>query len=103
VTDAGAADYIITAARVGSDLMLAVVKSNSPGLSVTLMPSIDATRNLYEVAYNDVEVAAGDVLARGEAAHGALEYALDVATLAVCAEMVGGMQWVMDTTVEYAK
>ena len=103
VSDAADADYIITVAGVDADLLLAVVKRNAPGLSIAPMPSIDATRNLYEVAYNDVEVAAGDVLARGEAAHAALEYGLNVATLAVCAEMVGGMQWVLDTTVEYAK
>jgi alkylation response protein AidB-like acyl-CoA dehydrogenase len=29
--------------------------------------------------------------------------AVDVGTVALCAEMVGGMQWVLDTTVEYAK
>ncbi len=36
-------------------------------------------------------------------ARGALNGALEVATVALCAEMVGGMQWVLDTTVEYAK
>jgi len=29
--------------------------------------------------------------------------ALETATAALCAEMVGGMQWVLDTTVEFAK
>ena len=103
VSDAGAADYIVTAAHVGADLVLAVVASNAAGLSIKPMPSIDATRHLYEVTYSNVEVASADVLARGDAARAALEHALDIATVALAAEMVGGMQWVLDTTVEYAK
>ncbi|MGA9773863.1 MAG: acyl-CoA dehydrogenase family protein [Blastocatellia bacterium] len=103
VADAGAVDYIITAARVGSEIVLAVVSRNSPGVSVKLMPSIDSTRNLYEVIFKDVDVVSEDVLAKGEAAQVALQHAIDVATLALAAEMVGGMQWTLDATVEYAK
>jgi alkylation response protein AidB-like acyl-CoA dehydrogenase len=103
VGDAGAVDYLITAARAGSDLLLAVVPTNAPGVSIKPMPSIDATRHLYEVTYSDVEVASADVLARGDAARAALESSLDVATIALAAEMVGGMQWVLDATIEYAK
>ena len=103
VPDAATADYIITAARVGSEIALAVVGRNSSGVTINAMPSIDATRHLYEVAFNDVEVAASDILARGEAAQQALDYSIDIATLALSAEMVGGMQWVLDASVEYAK
>jgi alkylation response protein AidB-like acyl-CoA dehydrogenase len=101
--DAGAVDFIVTAARAGADLVLAMVSRNAAGLTMAPMPSIDATRNLYEVTYEHVEVAAADVLARGDVARAAIEHALDVATVALAAEMVGGMQWVLDTTVEYAK
>ncbi|HKQ04984.1 MAG TPA: acyl-CoA dehydrogenase family protein [Blastocatellia bacterium] len=103
VADAGAVNTIITVARIGSDLALAVVAADTPGLAIKPMPAIDATRHLYEVAYNNVEVAATQVLARGEAARAAIEQALDVATVALAAEMVGGMQWLLDATVEYAK
>jgi alkylation response protein AidB-like acyl-CoA dehydrogenase len=103
VSDAGAVDYIITPARAGADLVLAVVATNAAGISIKPMPSIDATRKLYEVTYSDVEVASAEVLARGEAARAALASALDVATIALAAEMVGGMQWALDATVEYAK
>ena len=103
VADAGAADHIITAARAGSELVLAIVASGATGLSLKLMPAIDATRQLYEVTYNNVEVESANVLARGDAARAATEHALDVATVALAAEMVGGMQWLLDATVEYAK
>ena len=103
VADAATADLIITAVLVESELTLAVVNRSLPGVTINPMPSIDATRHLYEVVFDDVEVAASDVLARGDGARAALDYAIDVATLAVSAEMVGGMQWVLDASVEYAK
>ncbi len=103
VSDAAAADFIITAARAGQELLLAVVARTASGVSVSEMPSMDGTRKLYEVTYADVEIAGSDVLATGEGAREALHHALDVATLALTAEMVGGMQRVLEATVEYAK
>jgi alkylation response protein AidB-like acyl-CoA dehydrogenase len=103
VGDANAADIIVTAARLGTALVLAVVETKSPGLSVEVMPSMDATRQLCEVTFNNVTVPSASVLAKGDAARNAIEYALDAATLAISAEMVGGMQKVLDTSVEYAK
>ena len=103
VPDASVSDYIITAARLGADIVLCFVDRNATGVTIKPMPSIDATRQLYEVEFNDVMVAAEDAMGNSPKARDALEHALDVATLAVSAEMVGGMQWIMDTSVEYAK
>jgi alkylation response protein AidB-like acyl-CoA dehydrogenase len=103
VGDAPAADFIITAARAGDDLILAAAPGDSPGLRITVMPSMDATRTLCEVVYEGVKVAPGAVLARGMEARRALDYALDVATMSVSAEMVGAMQKMLDGAVEYAK
>jgi alkylation response protein AidB-like acyl-CoA dehydrogenase len=100
VSDAEVADFILVAVRIGSELAVVAVDKNAQGLSVKAMPAIDATRRLCEVTFNDTEA---ELLAKGEAARQALEHALDVATLAVSAEMVGGMHWVMDASVEYAK
>ena len=100
VSDAEVADFILVAARIGSDLAVVVVDKNAQGLGVNAMPAIDATRQLCEVTFNETEA---ELLAKGEAARQALEHALNVATLAVAAEMVGGMHWVMDASVEYAK
>lgn len=103
VADAGGADFIITAARVGSEIAIAIANRAASGVSVKLMPSIDATRNLYAVTFENAVVPTADLLARGETALAALRYAIDAATLALTAEMVGGMQWVLETSVEYAK
>jgi alkylation response protein AidB-like acyl-CoA dehydrogenase len=103
VPDAEACDLLICVAREGDGLVLLPVERSAPGLSVKPMPSMDGTRKLYEATFESVAVAEADALGADGDAEGALGGALEVATAALCAEMVGGMQWVLDTTVEYAK
>lgn len=103
VPDAGVADLLICVARSGESLVLLPVERDADGLDIKPMPSMDGTRKVYEVAFNGVMVAKADVLGADGDASGALQGALEVATVALCAEMVGGMQWLLDTTVEYAK
>lgn len=103
VPDAGVADLIVCVARDGDSLALLPVGRGAEGLNVTPTPSMDATRKLYEVAFDGVRVNARDALGADGDAAGALRGALDVATAVLCAEMVGGMQWVLDASVEYAK
>jgi alkylation response protein AidB-like acyl-CoA dehydrogenase len=103
VPDADVADFLVCAARRGPDLGLFIVPRNAPGMTISPLPAIDETRKLYQVAFADVPVAEDDLLAIGDSAGVALERALAVATVALCAEMVGGMQRVMEIAVEYAK
>jgi alkylation response protein AidB-like acyl-CoA dehydrogenase len=103
VSDAETADIILVAARAGGELIIAAIPRNRDGVSIKLMPSLDRTRHLFEVSFSDTEIKGADVVASGEAARRALEHALDVAALAASAEMVGGMQWILEATVEYAK
>jgi alkylation response protein AidB-like acyl-CoA dehydrogenase len=103
VADAETADIILVAARAGGELVIAAIPRTRDGVSIKLMPSLDQTRHLYEVSFSDAEINNADVIARGDAARRALEHALDVAALAASAEMVGGMQWILEATVEYAK
>jgi len=104
VSDAGVADLLICVGRSGGDgIALLPVERSAEGLSVTPMSSMDGTRKLYEVAFENVTVAEVDVFGADGDARGALKGALEVGVVALCAEMVGGMQWVLDTTVEYAK
>lgn len=103
VPDAGIADLLICVARDGDDLALLPVMRGAEGLSVKAMPSMDGTRKLHEVTFENVSVAEADVFGADGDAGGALRGALEVGCVALCAEMVGGMQWVLDTTVEFAK
>ena len=103
VPDAATADFLVCAARRGPDVGLFIVPHDAPGLTVSPLPAMDETRKLYQVAFEDVAVAEDDFLAIGDSARDALERALAVATVALTAEMVGGMQRVMEIAVEYAK
>jgi len=103
VPDAGVADVIICVARNGDGHLLLPVDRGTEGIEIKPTPSMDATRKLCEVVFTDVSVPDVDVFGADGDATGALAEAVDVATVALCAEMVGGMQWILDTTVEYAK
>jgi len=92
VLDADVADFIVVAAQSGVFL----VEAQAPGLSVTPMPALDLTRHFYAVQFKDTPAEK-----LGEGAN--LIRALNIATAALVAEMVGGMQRVLDLTVDYAK
>ncbi len=103
VSDAAGADFFLVAARVGGELAVLIVPSGAKGIKVTLMPGIDLTRRLYSVSFDNVAVSGENLLVRGGNAKKAIEAALDVACVGLTAEMVGGMQRLLDLTVEYAK
>lgn len=103
VTDAAVADLIICVARGQNGLVLVPVERGSAGLEIIPTPAIDATRKLYSVHFNDVVVPASSALDYAADARAALEGAAEIATVSLCAEMLGGMQWVLETAVEYAK
>jgi len=101
VPDAEIADLLLVAGRLDGDVAVVGVPRDSVGVTVEASPAIDATRKLYKVVFDAVK--GGTLVARGERAVTALHAATRLATVAVCAELVGGMQWVLETTVEYAK
>jgi alkylation response protein AidB-like acyl-CoA dehydrogenase len=103
VPDAAAADFLVCAARRDADLGLFIVPRGAQGLTITPLAAIDGTRKLDQVEFDGVEVAEDDFLAIGDSALQALERSLAVSTAGLAAEMVGGMQRVMEIAVEYAK
>ena len=92
VTDAAVADFLIVVARNGVFL----VDSKAHGLKISSMSGMDLTRKLYRVEFNSTP--AEQI---GDTAE--LSSAFDIATAALAAELVGGMQRILDITVEYAK
>jgi len=108
VHDAHTADALVVAARTrpgaGADgVSLFLVPKGTKGLEVTLLPTMDQTRKLCEVTCADVTVGADARLGAAGAGWAPLARVLDRATVALCAEMCGGAQKVLDMTVEYAK
>lgn len=103
VPDASVADLIICVARAGEELVLVPLNGNSAGLTITEMPSMDETRKLYQLDLRNVRIAESEIFGADGNASALLQHAIDTATVLLCCEMVGGMQWILDTTVEYAR
>lgn len=103
VSDAETADLIICVAREGENFVILPIEKSAEGVKITALPSLDATRKLYEIEFENVNVASSEVLGADGDVLGALNDSLDVATVALCAEMVGAMQKIMEMSVEYAK
>jgi alkylation response protein AidB-like acyl-CoA dehydrogenase len=92
VSDAAVADFLIVVARNG----VFVVDSKARGLKISPMHGMDLTRKLYAVEFSNTPA---DEL--GSSVD--IPRAFDIATAALAAELVGGMQRTLDVTVEYAK
>jgi alkylation response protein AidB-like acyl-CoA dehydrogenase len=109
VPDAHLADVLVVVARTAESknseegIGLFLVTKGTPGLEVKLLPTMDQTRKLCEVTFNDVRVAADAVLGKAGGGWSPLARVVERATVALCAEMCGGAQRVLDMTVDYAK
>ena len=109
VQDAHSADALVVAARTAGGksaeegVSLFLVPKATPGVSVKLLPTMDQTRKLCEVTLDNVTVGGDALLGAAGAGWAPLARVLDRATVALCAEMCGGAQKVLEMTVEYAK
>ena len=104
VLDGGVADLFVVAFRTGAgddEIALAVVERGAPGLEQRTTPSIDRTRRVARVRFEDVAVAADAVLpAPGAPAFARL---LDRAAAVVTAETIGAAEAALRLTVDYAR
>ena len=109
VADAKAADYILVAARTSrggapeDGITLFLVDASEWGIYVAPLQTMDQTRKQYELILT--RVAVPDKYIIGEVGKGwqILEKAAMRMTAALCADAVGGSEWVLDTTVNYVK
>ena len=107
VPDAERAEYIEVAARTRGEgeegITLFLVKGRPKGMTVKPLETLDMTRRWSEIRFEGVQVEAGAVMGTPDKAWPHLKRALEWATAALCAEMVGGVQKVLETSTEYAK
>lgn len=103
VLDAEVADVILVAARLEGALALFAIADRPAGLSIRATPGIDATRKLYELTFDSVTLPTASLLARGAEAEQAIRHGVQTAAVAVCAELVGGMQWILETATAYVQ
>jgi alkylation response protein AidB-like acyl-CoA dehydrogenase len=109
VPDAQVSDLLVVAARTKDagdksfGVSLFLVDANTPGISVTLLKTMDQTRKQCEVVFDHVSVGHDRLLGHLDMGWPILQKVLTLATAALCAEMVGGAQRVLEMSVNYAK
>jgi alkylation response protein AidB-like acyl-CoA dehydrogenase len=108
VLDGHVADAILVSARTSGQeqdtdgISLFLVPADAKGLTVERQTRVD-TRNAALVSLDGVEVSADALVGTVDAGAEILEASIDRATVALCAEMLGGMSEVFDSTLQYMK
>ncbi len=108
VVDGVTAELLVLAARQpGSHgeqgISLFVVPANLPGISRHLLPTMDQTRKQAEIILQDVVLPADALMGVEGQGWDSLRTVLDLATVALAAEQMGGAQQTLDMAVAYTK
>lgn len=110
VTDAPGANYFVVAARTGKSaddpdygITLMLVDAEEWGVYIKPLETMDLLRRQYQVEFTRVSVPVRNVIGEVNKGWAILKQLSVKAVALLCSEMVGGMEWVMDTTVAYAK
>ena len=98
VLDGHTADVIVVAAKAEDGVGLFLVRKGAAGVATEALPTMDLTRKLADVTLTDApaERLGGDALP-------AIEKLLQIASVALAVEGVGGAQKVLEASVQYAK
>ena len=108
VLDGHVADKLIVAARTSGDvnaktgITLFIVDAKAKGVTITRTLMVD-NRNAANVTFDNVAISADAVLGSVDGGSDVIEQVLDIARIGLAAEMLGSIQEVFDTTVEYLK
>lgn len=108
VDNAATADKILVTARTNGDtgdatgITLFIVDRESPGVEITPRSTIDRQRRAT-VELTNVQVSSERVVGTVDHALPIVEQAVDRAAVALCAEMIGGMEEALRMTIEYAQ
>lgn len=105
---ASASDYMVVVARTKSGgnpedgITLFLVDSKSPGIKIEPFVTTGMDKQC-EVVFDNVSVPGTSIIGKMDKGWPIVAKTLENATVAKCAEMVGGMQAVLDMSVAYAK
>jgi len=108
VPDANVADLLLCVARTKEaenpedGITIFLVDAKSPGVDCTLLKTL-ARDKQCEVLFNNASVPKENILGELDQGWPVVQDALQKATVAKCAEMVGGAQAALDMAVAYAK
>ena len=100
VLDGHVANLIIVAAKSGAGISLYAVQGDAAGLTKTALSTMDQTRKQAKLAFKDTP---GKLIGTEGQGWSVLEKVLDLASVGLASEQVGGAQFVLDMAVQYAK
>jgi alkylation response protein AidB-like acyl-CoA dehydrogenase len=100
VLDGAVADVLLVAARAGGEVGVYAVDGKAAGVSRVPLETMDQTRKMARIEFDEAQARLIGSLDRGRAA---IETMLDNAMIALSAESLGGTARVLDMAVEYAK
>lgn len=109
VTDAKAANYFLVAARTAKSdnpeegITLFIVDGAEWGIYIKKLETMDVLRKQSEVQFTRVVAPAKNIIGEVNKGWPIIKDISVKMVASLCAEMVGGMEWVLDTTVAYAK
>ncbi len=103
VPDAHLVDFIVCAARTADGLTLFLVDAGAEGVTVAPLPSMDATRRLSAVEFKDVHLKADSILGEINQGWDHFKRVLQRAQVGLAAECLGGAEYAMEASVDYAK
>ena len=108
VPDAHVADLVVIAARTDrrqgkEGISLFAVDVPKDGVTITPLKTMDQTRKLCEVKLDQVRVGPEALVGPRGGGWPILKRVIDRAKVALCAEMCGGAERVLEMSVEYAK
>jgi alkylation response protein AidB-like acyl-CoA dehydrogenase len=101
VQDAFKAELLVVKARLASESVLCVLPANTEGVSLEQNHIHDLTRDQATVRFAGVRVTPEQIVSRDAVA--ALRAAWPALLVVVSADLCGGSEWLLQTTVEYAK
>jgi len=108
VENAHIADHIVCVTRTKNGasaeegISLFLVEGGSPGITTTLLKTIAGDKQC-EVVFDNVRVPKKNMLGELDKGWPTVERMLEKATVALCAQMVGGAQAALEMSIAYAK
>jgi alkylation response protein AidB-like acyl-CoA dehydrogenase len=102
VESANESSHLLVTGRTGDGITQVLVPTDTAGVSVDTMHSVDLTRRFSEVRFAAVRVPIDSVIGEIGGAADQVERQLHLAAVIACAESVGAMDVAFDMTVEWA-
>ena len=106
VPDGHTAELLVVAARAAGSvaedgISLFVLPADTAGIQRVWLPTMDQTRKQAQLVFEDVLVPGAALMGEAGGAWPALAKVIDLATVAIAADQVGGAQQALDSTVAY--